>query len=73
MSTDAHNIVLHEHREHFASDPESQAAEEMAVFRGEDGEEFSVSVAKTTWWERGKAALLHWLPAQERWPELTWD
>jgi hypothetical protein len=32
-----------------------------------------VSAALTTSWERGKAALLHWLPAQAHWPELIWD
>jgi hypothetical protein len=66
------HIMLHEHREHFASDHESQGNAGVLSFRGEDGEPFSVSAAQTTSWERGKAALLHWLPDQARWPELTW-
>jgi hypothetical protein len=67
------HIMLHEHREHFARDPRTQDTEGVAEFRGEDGEAFSVAAALTTSWERGRAALLHWLPAQERWAELTWD
>jgi hypothetical protein len=67
------HIMLHEHREHFARDPGSMVAQAEVTFRGEGGEAFSVPTAQTTSWERGKAALLHWLPAQARWPELTWD
>jgi hypothetical protein len=43
------------------------------VFRGEDGKSFQVPAASTMSWERGKAALLHWLPAQAHWPELVWE
>ena len=67
------HIMVHEHREHFARDPDSKAAGGVTAFRAENGEVFLVSTARTTSWERGKAALLHWLPAQARSPELTWD
>lgn len=67
------HVLLHEHREHFAQDPRAQAAEGDTEFRDQDGEAFAVPAALTTTWERGKAALLHWLPAQARWPEFLWD
>jgi len=67
------HIMLHEHREHFARDPCVQPIGGAVVFHGEDGEIFSVPATSTTSWERGRAALLHWLPAQARWPELIWE
>jgi hypothetical protein len=66
-------VVLHEHREFMAHDPHVQASTAVLVFRGEDGESFQVQAAFTTSWERGKQALLHWLPAQAHWPELVWE
>jgi hypothetical protein len=64
------HVMLHEHREHFARDPRSQTAEGNAEFLAENGEVFSVPTALTTSWDRGRAALLHWLPAQAHWPEF---
>jgi hypothetical protein len=67
------HVVLHEHRELMAREPGAQATSAVVVFRGEDGEAFQVPAASTTSWKRGKAALLHWLPAQAHWPELVWE
>jgi hypothetical protein len=67
------HIMLHEHRGHFARDPLVQAPHQMVAFRGKDGSVFSVPVDATTSWERGKRALLHWLPAQAHWPDLIWE
>jgi len=66
------HIMLHEHREHFARDPSVQPPDGVVAFRGELGKTFFVPGETTTSWQRGKAALLHWLPSQGHWPELNW-
>jgi hypothetical protein len=67
------HVVLHEHREHFARDPQANTLGGELTFRGEDGEAFSVPTAATIPWPRAREALLHWLPSQARSPELQWD
>lgn len=66
------HVMLHEHREHFAHDPQVHIPSAEVTFRDQSGEPFTVPKAEVTTWERGKAALLHWLPTQAHWPEFNW-
>ena len=59
-------VMIHEHREFFATDPSRQAMSGNVMFLDEDGGAFNVDAALTTSEEKGKSALMHWLPNQEQ-------
>jgi len=69
----AAHIMLHEHREHFATDPNFSVEGNSVQFLREDGTPFSVESKFATSAERGMAALEYWLPNQDHWQQLIWQ
>lgn len=67
------HIMLHEHREYFATGPDFSAGDNIVQFLGEDGVAFSVESKFVTSAERGKEALEYWLPSQGHWQQLVWQ
>jgi len=66
-------IELHEHCEHYATDPQLLSGQNREVsFRDEDGSAFSVPYRQTISRDQAMAALHFWLPAQKHTPELVW-
>lgn len=66
-------IELHEHCEHFATDPRLQPGGGRDVsFRDEDGSTFSVPFRQTVSRDQAIAALRFWLPDQQHTPDLVW-
>jgi len=67
-------VRLGEHREHFASYPDSSAVSQGdASFLDDDGSEFHVPRANTVSVASAKEALMHWLSTGEKTSALQWS
>lgn len=66
-------VVLHEHCEHTATDPDLMpGAGPDVLFHDGDGISFSVPFHQTVTPAQGLAALSSWLPNQKQTPALKW-
>ena len=68
------HVMLHEHREHYASEIGQEDNKRSSVtFKDEGNEDFTVESKYVISKEKAFSALKYWLPKQNKLKELIWN